>query len=73
MRKMKSGLRKAGIAAVTAIAMAVSVAGCGKSGGEEKQVVIYSNADDEAVEAMKKTLDANGYEGKYLFQTFGTS
>ena len=22
---------------------------------------------------MKKTLDANGYEGKYIFQTFGTS
>ena len=38
-----------------------------------RKVVIYSNADDEAVEAMKKTLDENGYEGKYLFQTFGTS
>ena len=22
---------------------------------------------------MKKTLDENGYQGKYLFQTFGTS
>ena len=51
-----------------------SMTGCGQSAnaaGEE--VVIYSNADDEAVEAMKKTLDENGYEGKYLFQTFGTS
>ena len=37
------------------------------------QVIIYSNADDEAVEAMKKTLDDNGYEGQYIFQTFGTS
>lgn len=73
MRRAKSGLKKAGIAAVTAIVMAAAIAGCGKSGGEEKQVVIYSNADDEAVEAMKKTLDTNGYEGKYLFQTFGTS
>lgn len=48
--------------------------GCGTgstSSGEE--VVIYSNADDEAVEAMKKTLDENGYEGQYMFQTFGTS
>ena len=48
--------------------------GCGQSAsaaGEE--VIIYSNADDEAVEAMKKTLDENGYEGQYLFQTFGTS
>lgn len=49
-----------------------ALTGCGASDGNE-QVVIYSNADDEAVEAMKKTLDANGYEGKYIFQTFGTS
>ena len=47
-------------------------AGCSGSSAE-KQVVIYSNADDEAVEAMKTALDAGGYEGKYLFQTFGTS
>lgn len=46
--------------------------GCGNK-SEEEQVIIYSNADDEAVEAMKLTLDANGYEGKYVFQSFGTS
>ena len=56
---------------MTAALAASVLAGCGS--GSEKQVVIYSNADDEAVEAMKETLDANGYEGKYLFQTFGTS
>lgn len=51
---------------------AAGLTGCsGKQ--EEKQVIIYSNADDEAVESMKKTLDANGYEGKYVFQSFGTS
>ena len=44
--------------------------GCQK---KEAQVIIYSNADDEAVEAMKHALDGNGYGGKYLFQTFGTS
>ena len=49
--------------------------GCGTGGSSSSgdEVVIYSNADDEAVEAMKKTLDENGYEGQYLFQTFGTS
>lgn len=47
--------------------------GQGAPGGSGEEVVIYSNADDEAVEAMKKTLDENGYQGKYLFQTFGTS
>ena len=43
--------------------------GCqsGSASAASGQVVIYSNADDEAVEAMKKTLDDNGYEGQYLF------
>lgn len=49
-----------------------SLVGCGSKATDE-QVIIYSNADDEAVEAMKTTLDANGYEGKYVFQSFGTS
>ena len=41
--------------------------------GAEKQVIIYSNADDEAVASIEKALDANGYKGKYIFQSFGTS
>lgn len=36
-------------------------------------VVIYCNSDDEALEVIKKTLDANGFEGKYTISTFGTS
>lgn len=62
--------------AAAILAGTLSMAGCGGTGGSGSsgdEVVIYSNADDEAVEAMKKTLDENGYEGKYLFQTFGTS
>lgn len=43
------------------------------STGKEEEVVIYSNADDEAVAAMTDTLNENGYEGKFLFQSFGTS
>lgn len=46
--------------------------GCGGKESSD-QVIIYSNADDEAVEAMKETLDANGYKDQYVFQTFGTS
>lgn len=44
-------------------------------GGMQTQdmVVIYSNADDEAITAMKETLDENGYKGKYILQPFGTS
>lgn len=48
-----------------------SLAGCGTK--KEEEVIIYSNADDEAIEAMKKALDENGYTGKYIIQTFGTS
>ena len=36
-------------------------------------MVFYTNADDEAVDAMKAALDENGYQGKYILQTFGTS
>ncbi len=50
----------------------ISMAGC-DNGEAAKQVVIYSNADNEAVASLEKTLDANGYAGKYIFQSFGTS
>ncbi|MBQ8786604.1 MAG: extracellular solute-binding protein [Oscillospiraceae bacterium] len=59
------------LCAAMALTACVNLTGC--SSDEEEQVIIYSNADDEAVESMKKTLDANGYEGKYVFQSFGTS
>lgn len=52
------------------LAGSLAMAGCGK---KTDQVVIYSNADDEAMDAMKHALDANGYEGKYILQSFGTS
>lgn len=61
------------LSAVLAVSMSVAMlAGCGSS-EEEKQVVIYSNADEEAVTAMQNALDAGGYEGQYIFQTYGTS
>lgn len=54
-----------------ALSLCAGLTGCSSS--EDEMVIIYSNADDEAVESMKKTLDANGYEGKYTIQSFGTS
>ena len=39
----------------------------------EERVILYSNADDEAVQAMEEALDGAGYEGKYTIQSFGTS
>ena len=68
MKNWKKAAVMGCLAAVLAAAAAVT--GCQK---KEAQVIIYSNADDEAVEAMKHALDGNGYGGKYLFQTFGTS
>ena len=70
--------RKLSVILMTAAVLAgtLSMTGCGTkaegaSTGDE--VIIYTNADDEAMEAMKHALDANGYEGKYLMQSFGTS
>ncbi len=62
----------AAMALVVVVAGGTAFAGTGKN-PEKEPVVIYSNADDEAVAAMKYALDENGYEGRYLFQTFGTS
>lgn len=59
-----------GLLASSVICGSLLLAGCSSSAN---QVVIYSNADDEAVMAMKNALDNNGFEGEYIFQTFGTS
>lgn len=67
---------------ITALCLMLTMAagilsGCGNNNtgndSAEGQVVIYSNADDEAITAMEHALDGNGYEGKYIFQGFGTS
>lgn len=73
---MRKNIRKLSAAAlVCALAAGTVLSGCGAKEGAEgdKEVVIYSNADDEAMEAMKAALDGNGYEGKYILQSFGTS
>lgn len=49
------------------------IAGCSSSANSSEQVVIYSNADEEAINAIENTLNSNGYEGKYIIQTYGTS
>lgn len=59
-----------GMAALMGVS-ALGITACGKSA--EDQVIIYSNADDEAIQSMKNALDNNGYKDQYVFQTFGTS
>ena len=61
------------------LTMAVALlSGCGQQetaegGAPSEQVIIYSNADEEAITAMTNALNAGGYSGQYVFQTFGTS
>ena len=52
--KRKFALLLTGILAVSALA-GCGTSGTGTEGGSAEQVIIYSNADDEAVEAMKAT------------------
>ena len=72
MRKTKKGLKTVVSTFLVATVCMTCLFGCGSKETEE-QIIFYSNADDEAVEVMKETLDANGYEGKYVFQSLGTS
>lgn len=45
----------------------------GCSSSSDGKVVIYSNADEEVQNSIKKALDDNGYKDQYILQTFGTS
>ncbi len=59
-----------------AISLVLAMAGCGSGSSkaeEAKKVVIYTNADEEAVTSMETALKSAGYDGKYVLQTFGTS
>lgn len=39
----------------------------------EEAVVIYTNGDEEAIASMEDALKAQGYEDKYILQSYGTS
>lgn len=63
-----------GLSAALSMSLLTACGGNDGTGSDgEEQVVIYSNADEEAVTAMQNALDSNGYAGKYIFQTYGTS
>lgn len=74
-RKQRMNWKKTMALGLSAALCLGALAACRKNGGSGKddQVVIYSNADEEAVKAMENALDNNGYKGKYIFQTYGTS
>lgn len=56
-----------------AVSLVLAMAGCGKSDAGTKKVVIYTNGDEEAVQAMEKSLKNGGFDGQYVLQSLGTS
>lgn len=64
-------LKKFVVGALLGTMMLAALTGCGAK--KEESVVIYSNADDEVIACMEDVLKAEGYEGKYVIQGFGTS
>ncbi|WP_190972693.1 extracellular solute-binding protein [Bifidobacterium tissieri] len=58
---------------VAAILVAFGFGAFSGTAAASQQVVIYTNADDEAVAAFEHALDANGFKDKYIMQSFGTS
>lgn len=64
-----------GVAVILAAAVFVGTSGQTNPTAQvtEGQVVIYTNADEEALTAYENALDANGFEGRYIIQSFGTS
>lgn len=69
-KNIQRGIKKAAALFLGAVIGVTAFTGCSK---ENKQVIIYSNADDEAIQAMKNALDYNGFKDQYIFQTFGTA
>ena len=74
---LAAGMLLAGCASESGVtSSAADGSGSSESAGtaaSADSVVIYCNSDDEALEVIKKTLDDNGYKGKYTINTFGTS
>ena len=58
-------------AGTMALTLSIGMLGCGTKPSDK--VVIYTNADEEAIEIMQNSLNEKGYEDKYILQSFGTS
>lgn len=72
MKRMKS-IAILGLAFTLLVGGVLTGCGSKEASSDEKKVVLYTNADDEAIAAMQNALDDNGYKDKYIVQTFGTS
>jgi iron(III) transport system substrate-binding protein len=69
-----SKLIKGMMLSFVALSLVFALASCSnKAVGEANKVVILTNGDEEAVASMETALKGAGYEGKYVFQSLGTS
>lgn len=58
---------------LVSLSLIFALAACGSGEAAEGKVVIYTNGDEAASEAMESALNEAGYEGKYVLQSLGTS
>lgn len=64
-------MKKVLVLGVVLLFLSVAVlTGCGE---KAEEVVIYTNADEEAIVAIENALNKAGYEGQYILQGMGTS
>lgn len=66
---MKNILKTALAALIAATAAILPLSSCSR----QQEIVIYSNADEEAKLAMQEALDRAGYAGQYILSSFSTS
>lgn len=67
-------MNKKAMGFLTVASSAIVLAACsGGSANSNDQIIIYSNADDEAIEVMQNTLNDKGFKGEYIIQSVGTS
>ncbi len=64
---------KVTLLSLVALSLLVVLTACSSSKAAGEKLVIYTNGDEAASEAMKSALNEAGYEGKYVLQSLGTS
>ncbi|MFU2014060.1 extracellular solute-binding protein [Peribacillus butanolivorans] len=64
---------KVALLSLVAIGLIFLLVGRTSSNADEGKVVIYTNGDEEATEAIETSLKEAGYKGKYVLQSLGTS
>lgn len=65
--------KKRNIIIASLLALVIGLTGCSSGSKDSGKTLIYTNADEEAIEVMKETLDKTEYKGKYTITPYGSS